>query len=41
MINAIAYFFISWLVICLAGIALGVFAGVAIKVACVILGVTL
>lgn len=41
MIETIAYFIVGWIGICLAGTALGVFAGIAIKVACLILGVTL
>nr|DAT03592.1 MAG TPA: hypothetical protein [Caudoviricetes sp.] len=41
MIEAIVYFILFWISVCIAGTALGVFAGIAIKVACAILGVTL
>lgn len=41
MIEAIVYFILFWISVCIADTALGVFAGVAIKVACAILGVTI
>lgn len=41
MIETIIYFILFWISVCIAGTALGVFAGIAIKVACTILGVNL
>lgn len=41
MIEIIVYFILFWISVCIAGTALGVFAGIAIKIAYAILGVTL
>lgn len=41
MIEAIVYFILFWISVCIAGTALRVFAGIAIKVACAIIGVNL
>lgn len=41
MIETIVYFILFWISVCITGTALGVFAGIAIKIACAILGVTL